>query len=74
MTDHKPLLSLLGPKSGILTLAAARMQKWALLSVAYQYDIEKRSAAKHANADCMSRLPFKGNNHLSPHLSPPQRL
>ena len=67
MTDHKPLLSLLGPKSGIPTLAAARMQRWALLLAAYQYDIEYRSTAKHANADCMSRLPLKGNNHLSPH-------
>ena len=67
VTDHKPLLSLLGSKSGIPTLLAARMQRWALLLAAYQYDIEYRSTAKPANADCMSRLPLKGNNHLSPH-------
>ena len=35
VTDHKPLLSLLGPKSGIPTLAAARMQRWALKLSAY---------------------------------------
>lgn len=64
VTDHKPLLSLLGPKSGIPTLAAARMQRWALLLAAYQYEIEYRSTAKHANADCMSRLPLKNNDHL----------
>ena len=57
VTDHKPLLSLLGPQSGIPTLAAARMQRWALLLSGYQYDIQYRSTTKHANADCLSRLP-----------------
>ena len=32
VTDHKPLVTLLGPKSGIPTLAAARLQRWAILS------------------------------------------
>ena len=41
VTDHKPLTTLLGPKSGIPTLAAARLQRWALLLAAYQYDIFK---------------------------------
>ena len=58
VTDHKPLTTLLGPKSGIPTLAAARLQRWALLLAAYQYDIEYRSTAKHANADCLSRFPI----------------
>ena len=55
--DHKPLLSLLVPQGGITTLAAARMQRWALLLSGYQYDIQYRSTTKHANADCLSRLP-----------------
>ena len=59
VTDHKRLLSLLGPKSGIPTLAAARMQRWALKLSAYQYDIQYRSTEKHANADCLSRLPLQ---------------
>ena len=59
VTDHKPLVSLLGPKAGIPTLAAARMQRWALLLSAYQYDIVYRSTNKHANADCLSRLPLQ---------------
>ena len=58
VTGHKPLTTLLGPKSGIPTLTAARLQRWALLLAAYQYDIEYRSTAKHANADCLSRLPI----------------
>ena len=52
VTDHKQLTTLLGPKSGIPTYAAARLQRWALLLAAYQYDIEYRSTAKNANADC----------------------
>ena len=35
VTDNKPLTTLLGPKSAIPTLAAARLQRWALLLVAY---------------------------------------
>ena len=59
VTDHKPLVTILGPKSGIPTLAAARLQRWAILLSAYQYDIEYRSTAKHANADFLSRLPLQ---------------
>ena len=40
VTDHKPLLAILGPKKNIPTLAAVRMQRWALLLSAYNYTIE----------------------------------
>ena len=59
VTVHKPLTTLQGPRNGIPTLAAARMQKWALLLSAYQYDIVYRSTTKHSNADCLFRLPIK---------------
>lgn len=36
ITDHKPLLSILGPKKGIPQLAAARLQRWTYL---LSYDI-----------------------------------
>ena len=65
VTDHKPLISLLGPKTGIPTLAAARLQRWALLLSAYQYEIVYRSTNKHANADCLSRLPLQVINHAA---------
>lgn len=58
MTDHKPLVILLGPKSTIPAVAAARLQRWAIKLSAYQYDIEFHSTEKHANADCLSRLPL----------------
>ena len=34
-TDHKPLLTILGPKPAVPTLAAARMQRWAVIVQAY---------------------------------------
>ncbi len=30
VTDHKPLMSILGSKKGLPTLAAARLQRWAI--------------------------------------------
>ena len=58
LTDHKPLKAILGPKKHIPPLAAARMQRWALLLSAYVYDIEFRPTESHANADGLSRLPL----------------
>ena len=57
VTDHKPLLTILGPKTGIPSLAAARMQRWSFLLSAYQYDIIFKPTAAHCNADGLSRLP-----------------
>ena len=58
-TDHKPLMTILGPKTGIPPLAAARMQRWALTLSAYHYNIEYRKSSDNANADAMSRLPAR---------------
>ena len=58
ITDHKPLLAILEPKKNIPTLAAARMQRWALLLSAYQYNLEYRSTTAHGNVDGLSRLPL----------------
>ena len=56
VTDHRPLCKILGPKEGIPLLAAARMQRWALLLSAYQYKIEFISGKYNTCADCMSRM------------------
>ena len=67
VTDHKPLTAILGPQKGTPPLAAARLQRWAILLSAYHYQIEFRSTTAHANADGLSRLPllkpgFEGNS------------
>ncbi len=56
-TDHQPLTTILGPKTGVPTLAAARLQRWALILSAYDYKIQFKSTNAHANADGLSRLP-----------------
>ncbi|XP_050709686.1 uncharacterized protein K02A2.6-like [Eriocheir sinensis] len=57
VTDHKPLLAIVGPKSGLPTLVAARLQRWAITLAAYNYTLEYRPTAKMGNADALSRLP-----------------
>ncbi|XP_041822728.1 uncharacterized protein K02A2.6-like [Chelmon rostratus] len=59
VTDHKPLVKILGPTTGVPALAAARLQRWALLLSAYQYDIVYKASLQHANADGLSRLPLQ---------------
>ena len=61
ITDHKPLMTILGPKTGVPSLAAARLQRWALLLSAYCYDIEYKPTKEHSNADGLSRLPLPQN-------------
>lgn len=58
ITDHKPLTAILGPKRGIPSLAAARLQRWAILLSAYTYSIRYKCTAEHGNADALSRLPL----------------
>ena len=52
VTDHKPLTTIL--RTGLPTLAAAWLQRWAIMLSAYQYDIEFQPTHKHGNADCLS--------------------
>ena len=58
VTDHKPLTSILNPKKGIPSLAAARLQRWAIILSAYRYEIEFKPTRDHGNADGLSRLPL----------------
>ena len=58
VTDHKPLMAILGPKKAIPPLAAARLQRWALILAAYDYQLEFKPTEQHRNADGLSRLPL----------------
>ena len=62
VTDHKPLTTVLGTKNRILAKAAACLQIWALLLLAYSYDAEFKHTQDHANADELSCL-LQGTRH-----------
>ena len=56
---------ILSPNKGIPSLAAARMQCWALLLSAYTYDISYDiSYRPTANTDTLSRLPLSTNEKI----------
>lgn len=61
ITDHKPLVTLLRPKTGVPSLAAARLQWWALFLSSHRYEIQYKRTQDHANADGLSRLPLQSN-------------
>jgi len=64
ITDHKPLTYIFAPKKEVPTLAALRLQRWSLILMAYQYDIEYRRSGDHGNADYLSRAPSKLDEKL----------
>ena len=57
VTDHKPLLAIVGPHSGVPKVMAARLYRCSVILAAYNYTIEFRSTTKMGNADALSRLP-----------------
>ena len=59
VTDHQPLTRIFGPKASIPPLAAARLQRWAVLLSGYDFDIVFRDSATNANADFFSRFPLQ---------------
>lgn len=65
-TDHKPLVSIFGPKQGIPAMVASRLQRWAIKLSAYTYDIEYVST-KDNGADGLSRLPVM-SRHMEQNL------
>ena len=57
-TDHKPLERILGAKTSIPTLAAQRLQRWAVTLSAFNYEIRYITSKQNAIADALSRLPL----------------
>ncbi|KAG8187992.1 hypothetical protein JTE90_009871 [Oedothorax gibbosus] len=57
-TDHKPLTAIFGEKRGIPPIAAARMQRWAIILSAYQYEIQFVKGNSISHADALSRIPL----------------
>ena len=55
-TDHRPLLSVFGSKKGIPAHSANRLQRWALILLAYDFRIEYVNTDSFGKADVLSRL------------------
>ena len=62
VTDHRPLCKLFGHAEGVRPLAAARMQRWALILSAYSYTIQYTPGTANQCADCLSRLPVSSES------------
>ena len=58
VTDHKPLLGLLGESKAISPQASARIHRWALFLAMYEYTLKFCNTTVHGNADALSRLPL----------------
>ena len=66
ITDHKPLIGLFREDKPIPTMAASRIQRWALTLAAYEYTIVYKEGSLNGNADGLSRLPLKTNIEKTP--------
>jgi transposase InsO family protein len=55
-TDHQPLLGIFGNKSGIPVHTASRLQRYALILLAYDFSIKYVDTKSFAYADFISRL------------------
>jgi hypothetical protein len=58
LTDHKPLLGLLGENKSVPIMASPRVQRWSLPLGGYDYQLQYRAGTSHSNADSLSRLPL----------------
>ncbi|XP_037931459.1 uncharacterized protein K02A2.6-like [Teleopsis dalmanni] len=63
-TDHKPLVSIFNPGKHLPTTTSNRLQRWAIILMAYQFDIKYKPTAQHGNADALSRLPEGPDNNF----------
>jgi hypothetical protein len=67
-TDHKPLLGLFASDKAVPPMAAGRIQRWALILSAYEYELLYRKGDAHGNADGLSRLPLSDTVQDTPIL------
>ncbi|XP_055915366.1 uncharacterized protein K02A2.6-like [Eupeodes corollae] len=64
VSDHQALREIFNPKKGMSGVAAARLQRWAIILSMYDYRVEYRKGSLMANADACSRLPLEGTTGI----------
>ncbi|CAF4893525.1 unnamed protein product [Rotaria sp. Silwood1] len=66
LTDHKPLLTIFGPKKGIPTTSANRLQRWAVQLMGFAYDIKYCSTKNFdpGKVRLVASIPEKNQNEL----------
>ena len=64
-SDHKPLEGLLAENKPIPSMAAARIQRWAIKLAAYDYLFKYKPGQEHGNADALSRLPLPNTSETN---------
>ncbi len=63
-TDHKPLINLFIETKAVPQMGSPRLQRWAVMLQAYQYNIVYKPGKYHQNVDALSRLPMPGEGEL----------
>ena len=62
-SDHKPLQHILGPRSAVPTLAAHRLQRWAIILSAVRNELQYIPGERNSVADALSQLPLPATSH-----------
>ncbi len=62
VTDHRPLVSIFGPKTQLPPFVATRLHHWCVFLSQFQYEVIYRKSELHGNADCLSRLVAPSSN------------
>jgi RNase H-like domain found in reverse transcriptase/Integrase zinc binding domain len=65
VTDHQPLQWIFGPEKPVPPMAAARIQRWAMLLSAYRYTIKYRKGVDIGLPDYLSRNPEKEGSKVT---------
>ena len=58
-TDHKPIQYIFNRSNQIPKIVSARLARWAITLMAYDYDVQYTPGQNIGHADAMSRLQFK---------------